>query len=47
MREREQGLLCKKSFKCIIAECMNIFNCLFVADAISRRKKLFVSVQPK
>ena len=25
----------------VIAECMNMFNCLPVADAISRRKKIF------
>jgi len=27
----------------VIAECMNMFNCLPVADAISRRKKFFLS----
>ena len=27
----------------VIAECMNMFNCLPVADAISRRKKIFLS----
>jgi len=27
----------------VIAECMNMFNCLPVADAISRRKNFFLS----
>ena len=27
----------------VIAECMNMFNCLPVADAISRRKRNFLS----
>jgi len=28
-------------FDVVIAECMNMFNCLPVADAISRRKRIF------